>query len=124
MKIAIVVLSDPRSGQEEALGRAANALAFAYESREAGDEVALIFKGAGTRWPEELTKLTHPLNGMYQLVRETVVGVSCTCAKIFGATEGAKAAALPIVGDVAVPGTEGVLGLRPYLEQDYRVLTF
>ena len=124
MKTAIVIISDPNAGSQEAVGRAANALAYAYECKQAGDDVAIVFKGAGTRWPELLNKLTHPLHQMYQAVREHVVGVSCTCAERFGATEGAKASGVPIVGDVDVPGTNGVLGLRPYVTGGYSVLTF
>lgn len=58
MKHAIVILSDPKGG-EEALGRAFNALAFAADAEKAGDEVQMLFAGAGTRWPAELTKLGH-----------------------------------------------------------------
>ena len=49
--IAIVVLSDPEGGGEEALGRLFNALAAAYDFRVAGDAVQVLFQGAGTRWP-------------------------------------------------------------------------
>ncbi len=68
MKIAIIILSDPKAG-EEALGRAFNCLATAHEALQAGDEVEVVFNGAGTRWPEELTKITHPANGLYNAVR-------------------------------------------------------
>jgi hypothetical protein len=50
-KAAIVVLSDPKSGsQEEALGRVFNALAAAYDFKQRGDDVSVLFQGAGTRW--------------------------------------------------------------------------
>ena len=45
MKFAIVVMSDPKAGSEESLGRLFNALALAHEAREKGDEVALVFAG-------------------------------------------------------------------------------
>ena len=53
MKTAVVIMSDPKSGSEEALGRVFNGLAVASECKEKGDEVAVVFNGAGTRWPEE-----------------------------------------------------------------------
>ena len=56
MKTAIIILSDPKSGSEEALGRVFNALALASECKQKGDEVAVVFNGAGTRWPAELTQ--------------------------------------------------------------------
>ena len=40
MKTAIIILSDPQSGSEEALGRVFNALALASECTHNGDEVA------------------------------------------------------------------------------------
>jgi hypothetical protein len=55
MKTAIIILSDPKSGSEDALGRVFNALALASECKQKGDEVAVVFNGAGTRWPAELT---------------------------------------------------------------------
>lgn len=54
MKIAIIIISDPK----------------------AGEEVEVVFNGADTRWPEELTKVRHPANGLYNSVRETVKGAS------------------------------------------------
>lgn len=124
MKLAIVIMSDPANGSEESLGRAINAMALAHEHRSAGDEVALLFKGAGTRWPEQLSKLGHPANALYNAVRETVAGASCACAERYGATEGLKAAGVPVVNTTALPGTSGVLGLRPYLADGWQTLVF
>ena len=47
MKAAIVVLSDPKSGTDEALGRVFNALAAAYDFKNGGDEVTLSHQGFG-----------------------------------------------------------------------------
>lgn len=124
MKIAIVIMSDPLNGSEESLGRALNALALAHEHQTAGDDVALLFKGAGTRWPEQLVKLSHPANGLYNLVRETVHGASCACAARYGATEGVKASGVPLISDTPLPGTPGVLGLRRYLADGWQTLIF
>lgn len=123
MKTAIIILSDPKSG-EEALGRAFNALALAQESRAAGDEVAVEFVGAGTRWPAELSKLSHPANGLYNAVRESVVGASCACAAVFGATEEVKACGVPLSTGHALAGTPGLTSLRRYLAEGWQVLVF
>ncbi len=56
MKAAIVVLSDPKSGSDEALGRVFNALASAYDFKRRGDDVSILFHGAGTRWIGEVSK--------------------------------------------------------------------
>jgi hypothetical protein len=42
MKAAIVVLSDPKPGSEESLGRVFNALAAAYDFKQKGDEVSIL----------------------------------------------------------------------------------
>ena len=65
MKTAIIVLSDPKNGSEESLGRVFNALATAYDFKEAGKDVSILFQGAGTRWPEALQKEDHPAHDSY-----------------------------------------------------------
>jgi hypothetical protein len=128
MKLAIIVLSDPKSGSDEALGRVSNALAQAYEFHAAGDEVNVVFSGPGTRWPAELSKLTHPANALFNSVREVVKGASCGCAQLFGATEGVKACGLSLLDYTKVatlpPGIDGVAGLRRYYAEGWHVLTF
>jgi hypothetical protein len=123
MKTAIIILSDPKAG-EEALGRVFNALALADEAIRAGDEVEVVFNGAGTRWPEELTKVTHPDNSLYNAVRETVKGASCGCAAVFGATKGMEACGLPLLKDKALAGTPGISNLRRYLAEGWQTLVF
>lgn len=123
MKLAIIILSDPKSG-EEALGRAFNALATAHEALQAGDEVEIVFNGAGTRWPEELSKLSHPANGLYNLVREAVKGASCACASVFGASKGVEACGLPLIKDKALPGTPGLSNIRHYVAEGWHTLVF
>jgi len=124
MKIAIIILSDPKSGADEALGRVFNALATAHEALKAGDEVEVVFNGAGTRWPAELTKVSHPANGLYNAVREVVKGASCGCAVVFGATKDVEACGLPLITDKALPGTPGLSDLRGYLAAGWQTLVF
>lgn len=123
MKTAIIILSDPKAG-EEALGRVFNALAVAQESQQAGDEVEVVFNGAGTRWPEELSKLSHPANALYNAVRESVKGASCGCAAVFGATKGVEACGLSLLKDKALAGTPGISNLRRYLAEGWQTLVF
>ena len=123
MKAAIIILSDPKSG-DEALGRVFNALAVAHEAMQAGDEVEVVFNGAGTRWPEDLSKVSHPANGLYNLVREAVKGASCGCAAVFGATKGVEACGLPLLKDKALQGTPGISNLRRYLADGWKTLIF
>lgn len=124
MKTAIVFLSDPKSRTDEALGRLFNGLATAYELKQSGDDVTVLFQGAATRWPELLTATDHPAHGLYELVKDRVAGASCGCAAVFGATEEVEAAGLPLLSENAVPGTTGLPSLRPYLAANGSVLIF
>ncbi|MDF5729372.1 MAG: DsrE family protein [Rhizonema sp. PD38] len=124
MKAAIVVLSDPKSGTEEALGRVFNALASAYDFKHSGDEVTLLFQGAGTRWIGELTKAEHPAHQLFEAVKDTVAGVSCGCADVFGAHEAAVESGFDLITDNQVPGTTGLPSFQKLTKDGYTVLTF
>ncbi|MBX3332353.1 MAG: DsrE family protein [Nitrospira sp.] len=124
MKTAIIVMSDPKNGSEEALGRVFNALALASECKQKGDEVAVVFNGTGTRWPAELTKLSHPANALYNSVRDVVQGVSCGCVEVFGAKEGAESCGVPLKKDHALAGTAGLLSLRRYVSDGWNMMVF
>ena len=124
MKAAIVVLSDPKGGSEESLGRLFNALAAAHDFKQSGDDVTLLFQGAGTRWAGEVVKPEHPAHALYLAVEDKVAGVSCGCADVFGAREQAVRAGLELVTDNRVPGTSGLPSLRELVQQGYSILTF
>ena len=123
MKLALIISSDPKNG-EESLGRAFNALALAAEAQARGDEVNVLFVGAGTRWPAELTKLSHPANQLYNAVRPSVTGASCGCAAVFGAAKEVAACGLPEIKDHALPGTPGLASIRKYLAEGWQTLVF
>lgn len=124
MKAAIVVLSDPKSGTEEALGRVFNALASAYDFKHGGDEVTVLFQGAGSRWIGELTKADHPAYKLFEAVKDLVAGVSCGCADVFGARESVVASGFELITDNQVPGTTGLPSLQKLIKDGYTVLTF
>jgi hypothetical protein len=123
MKTAIIILSDPKAG-DEALGRLFNGLAVAQEALRAGDTVEVVFNGAGTRWPAELAQLSHPGNALYHAVRNAVKGASCGCAEVFGAAEGVKACGVPLLKDQALAGTPGISNLRRYLAEGWQTMVF
>ena len=123
-KVAIVVLSDPKGGGDEALGRLFNALAAAYDFQVNGADVKLQFQGAGTRWLGEVIRPKHPAYALFQAVKETVAGASCGCAAVFGATESVKRSGFELISDNPVPGTTGLPSLARLLNDGYQVLTF
>lgn len=123
MKAAIIVLSDPNNG-EDALGRVFNALATAYDFQQQGDEVSVLFQGAGTRWVGELNKSDHPVHELFNTVKDTVAGVSCGCAEVFGATEAVEKSGFDFIRDNAVPGTAGLPSLHKLASDGYTIITF
>lgn len=123
MKLAIFVLSNPADG-DEALGRLFNALGAAAEGLRAGDDVQVVFAGAGTRWPAELVKLGHPAADLFDAVRSAVQGASCGCAAVFGAAAGVEACGLAQLKDNRLPGTPGLASFRRYLADDWKTLLF
>lgn len=74
MKVAIVVMPGSEANNDEALGRVFNALGVAYDFKNHGDEVALVFLGAGPRWAAQIAKGDHPLNVLYQSMGYKVAG--------------------------------------------------
>lgn len=116
-KIAIVLLADvsPTDG----LGRAVNALAAAAEHAKAGDEVAFVFSGAGTKWPAELRKADHPAHGLYEAVRDHIQGACAFCANAFEQTQSLASAEVPLLDDDGA-----IMSYRAFTSSGYRVLTF
>ena len=56
--------------------------------------------------------------------KDKVAGVSCGCADVFGAREGAEECGLALLTDNAVPGTSGLPSLARLTAEGYTVLTF
>lgn len=123
MKTAVIVLSDPKGG-EEALGRVFNALAATYDFKAKQQEVQLVFQGAGTRWVGVLTRPDHAAHALYKAVEDKVAGVSCGCADVFGARAEAEKNGFDLITDNAVPGTSGLPSLAKYASEGFTVLTF
>lgn len=124
MKTGVVVMSDPKSGGEEALGRVFNALAVAYDIKQNGGEVEIVFQGTGTRWPAELIKPDHPAHDLYRAVSDTIAGVSCACADVFGATDDAQKSGMELIKENPVPGTNGLASIKRLMDNGNTVITF
>jgi hypothetical protein len=96
-KAAIVVLADTET--HEALGRLVNALEAVKEFKDAGDDVRLIFDGAGTKWVAELAKPGHKAGPLFSAVKDKVTGVCAFCAGAFGVTESAQACNVALLSE-------------------------
>jgi len=124
MKAAILVLSDPNHGKEEALGRVFNALATAFDFKENGADVTILFNGTGTRWIAELVKPENPVNGLFEAVKDVIAGVSCGCSDVFGSADEVEKSGFEYLTDNAIPGTRGLPSLHKLTTEGYTVLTF
>ncbi len=123
-KTAIIIFSDPENGGDEALGRLFNGFAAAYDLKQLGEEVSIYFQGTGTRWVKHITREDHPLNGLYKIVKDNIVGVSSGCADFFGAKEDAVASGFDLITENPIPGTSGLPSVGQLLKSDVAVLTF
>jgi len=124
MKVTIAIFSDPKNGSEEALGRVFNGLAAAYDFKQAGDDVSVVFQGTGTRWIGELTKKEHPAHELFEAVKDQVAGVSCGCADVFGGAEEAQKSGFDLIKNNPIPGTSGLTSFRTLISEGSTVLTF
>lgn len=123
-KTAVIVMSDPKNGGDEALGRLFNALVTAYDIKQRGDKVAVLFHGTGTRWSGLVTDPAHPLNALYEAVKDKVAGASSGCADFFGATQAAKDNGFKLLSETLVPGTSGLPSIAGRLADGHRIVTF
>lgn len=117
VKAAIILLADTESHAD--LGRAANALATAQEFKEAGDEVTVIFDGAGTRWVPELVKPDHRLHSRFEAVKESIGGACFYCAGAFGVRDEISRTDVPLLDE-----HEGHPSIRTFVADGYEILTF
>ena len=96
-KIAIVVFADTNT--MEAMGKVSNALVLASEAIEAGDELKIIFEGAGTKWIGEMEKTDHTLHQKYLGMKQHITGACAYCAKAFGVKNEIEKAGLPLLDE-------------------------
>jgi len=122
-KTAVIVLSDPKGG-EESLGRVFNALAATYDFKQKQQEVQLVFQGTGTRWTGLLTQSDHPAHALYKAVEDKVAGASAACSAFFGAQDEAQRNGFSLIANNPVPGTPGLPSLASYAADGYTILTF
>ncbi|MDQ7819222.1 MAG: DsrE family protein [Armatimonadota bacterium] len=116
-RVALIVLAGTDTRGD--LGRVVNALTAARELQDTGDDVRIIFDGAGTRWIGELTSPGHRYGPLFAAVRDAVYGVCRHCAAAYGVQEAVQAQAIPLVGDY-----DGHPSLRRLLAEGFTVITF
>lgn len=116
-RISVVVLAGTESHAD--MGRVTNALSLVKEAEAAGDDVELVFDGAGVTWVPELADPEHDLHGLYSAVEDRVAGACEFCAGAFGVREEVREAGVAFLSEF-----EGHPSLRSRVEEGYEVVTF
>jgi hypothetical protein len=116
-KAAAIVFADTDS--PEGLGRVMNALTTAREFKDAGDDVLVVFDGAGTKWVAELSREDHKYRQLFEEVRDVVGGACSYCAEAFGVKEAVEGAGIELLDDY-----KGHPSVRTLVSDGYQVVTF
>lgn len=117
LKAAIIVLADTENHSD--IARVVNALKAVKEFKEAGDEVQLIFDGAGTKWVSKLTDTQNQLHPLFDTIKDKVAGVCSYCAVAFGAADSAAAGGVNLLKEY-----EDHPSFRDLVFQGYEIITF
>ncbi|MFC4451353.1 hypothetical protein [Halorussus aquaticus] len=116
-KAAVVILAGTESHADN--GRVVNGLEAAKEFAENdGDELELIFDGAGTQWIPELEDEDHDYHDLYASVSENASACDY-CAGAFGVDD-----AIQDAGVVTLDEHEGHPSIRSLVDDDYEIITF
>ncbi|GAB5601706.1 hypothetical protein FJNA_02300 [Thermus sp. FJN-A] len=116
-KIAIIILAGTET--HEGLGRLVNALMLAQELKGSGDEVRIIFDGAGTQGLAALSDPGHRAHALLLAVRDRIQGACAYCARAFGVKETLEALGFPFLSEFRDHPS-----LRSLLEGGYQLVTF
>ncbi len=116
VKAAIVVLAGTESHAD--LGRVVNALEAAKEFKDEGDDVTVIFDGAGTQWVPELEDESHDAHPLYKTL-EDHVQVCDYCAGAFHVGDEVDES-----GAERIAEYDGHPSIRSLVADGYEVITF
>lgn len=116
-KVAIVLLAGTDTPGDT--GRMVNALTTAREMGEAGDDVTVVFDGAGTRWIAELAGTDHKYSRLFEETRSAVAGACAYCSRAYGVRDEVEAAGVPLLREYADHPS-----LRRLIADGYQVITF
>ncbi|MDR5672825.1 hypothetical protein RH858_06635 [Halalkaliarchaeum sp. AArc-GB] len=115
-KTAVVILAGTDSHAD--VGRLVNGLETAKEFAENGDDVELIFDGAGTQWIPELEDEDSDHHELYQTVRDDAAACDY-CSGAFGVADGVADS-----GIVRLDDHDGHPSIRSLVSDGAEVITF
>ncbi|WP_312907728.1 hypothetical protein [Natronosalvus caseinilyticus] len=115
-KTAIIVLAGTEAPSD--LGRVVNALQTAKEFDDHGDEIELIFDGAGTQWVPELADEDHDYHALYDAV-EHHAQVCSYCADAYDVDGEVEDEPVEEVAEF-----EGHPSVRSLVADGYEIITY
>lgn len=115
-KIAIIIYSKLEGAGKSAVYRA---LMFADELIRAGDDVAIVFDGAGSTALAAIIEPGNDLHRVWQKATPALRGVCSYCAKAYGVKDTLEAAGIPMLID-----DKGHASLRALLVEGRQIITF
>jgi hypothetical protein len=114
---AVVILAGVEG--HENLGRLVNGLQTAREFAETdGDNLELIFDGAGTQWIPELEDEDNENHELYESVRDSTA-VCDYCSAAFGVEDEVADADVETVAD-----HDGHPSIRSLVDDNYEIITY
>lgn len=116
VKAAIIVLAGTESSS--GLSRVVNGLQAAKEFRDEGDEVEVIFDGAGTQWIPELEDEDHDYHALYRAVSDDVTACDY-CVDSFEVGDEVDGSEADRVAEF-----EGHPSVRDLVADGYEVITY
>jgi hypothetical protein len=96
-----------------------NALQTAREADECGDDVRVVFDGAGTGWIGAMADPAHRSHPLFAAVRHRIAGACMYCANAFGHSAAIEAAGIPLLDEYRQHPS-----LRGLAHDGYVVITF
>ncbi|WP_302082000.1 hypothetical protein [Salinibaculum rarum] len=115
-KAALVVYAGTDDSSDA--GRVINAMVATKEFIEAGDEVKLVFDGAGTQWIPILESEEYEYHDLYTVVRDAVA-VCGYCANAHGVENAVASAGLD-----RLTANDGHPSIRSLVADEYEIVTF
>jgi len=115
-KIAVVIYSNLEGAGKSAVYRA---LMFAEELIRAGDDVTIVFDGAGSAALAAIIEPGHDIHRTWQKAAPALRGVCSYCAKAYGVNDALAAAGIPMLVD-----DRGHASLRNLLLEGRQIITF
>jgi len=116
-KVAIVILADTAGPGD--FGRAVNGLMTAKEFKEAGDEVQIIFDGAGTKWIGKFNEEGSKYLSLFESVKDKITGVCETAAGRFGVKDDVVRCKIELIDEY-----DGHPSFKKLIDNGFTILTF